>query len=638
MTKNFLQVVLLALFFFANILAQAPSVDLTIKESSGFLGMGGPRIIKIELSNKERISPLTCENVNSNSMYYFLVSPSNDWRLTEDFVQDDLMKVLIYQNGEKTKIAWKSKIILKGNNSILIGFQKSFKLYLPFLFQYPVDDKTTNQVEFKVPQEYWPDYTKILNLSLQAENSSTSGQFKKAIEYSEQILADSNLSFFPQYEEMKNKRTRYFEAYENETIDLFQKASIDTQTDLKSRISVMDNYKSVFKYIVDSLPRIEWKISSLDSSVAPIITRSQNALLNATAFRDSLQRLLDEELTRWIVEGSATGKNGYLYVYVIEALAYSFSSLNFADTNITSLNVKTPEEHLIRLEKYNILESYNTFLRICNDRYQMRLPIFPVNFLPNLRKDSMSFSLPYYSILKAVNDYYYGNYTSAKKEILQIFKTCYDQNINSSFDMMRIIIHDKENPVPQEVTSLLEEAEKSEILKDIEGAQEKYRQAILLASDRAYSYFLQGKFYARIGDFVRSSYSFQQAFKYDTLYLSAYRECYNIYLKQSNFKEIINIYSTALSKGNNYWEVNYNLGIAYLGEADPARAIQYFQRALALNPKSYKTNIQLGLAYQNVKNYQKAREYFNNAIGLDPTRQEAVDYLSRLNEIQRTAK
>ena len=120
--------------------------------------------------------------------------------------------------------------------------------------------------------------------------------------------------------------------------------------------------------------------------------------------------------------------------------------------------------------------------------------------------------------------------------------------------------------------------------------------------------------------------------------MSAYRESYNLYIRQSNFKEIINVLTTALSKGNDFWEINYNLGVAYGGDADPARAIQSFERALVLNPKSYKTNIQIGIGHQNVKNYQKAREYFNNAIGLDPTKQEAVDFLTKLNELQRTGK
>ena len=116
------------------------------------------------------------------------------------------------------------------------------------------------------------------------------------------------------------------------------------------------------------------------------------------------------------------------------------------------------------------------------------------------------------------------------------------------------------------------------------------------------------------------------------------RESYNIYIRQSNYKEIISVFTAALSKGNDFWEINYDLGVAFSGDADPARAIQSFERALALNPKSYKTNIQLGIAYQNTKTYQKAREYFNNAIGIDPTKQEAVDFLTKLNELQRAGK
>jgi tetratricopeptide (TPR) repeat protein len=241
-------------------------------------------------------------------------------------------------------------------------------------------------------------------------------------------------------------------------------------------------------------------------------------------------------------------------------------------------------------------------------------------------------------MLKAVNDYYYGNFADAKNEIVQIFRTCYEQEINSRFDMMRVIIANREQHISSEVMKMFDEAEQLEKAKDIQNALDKYRQVTLIAPNFAYGFFVLGKFHNRTGDPIRASYSYQRAYQLDSLYLSAYRESYSIFLKQSNFKEIINMYMTALSKGNEYWEINYNLGVAFLGEADPARAIQSFERALALNPKSYRTNIQIGFAYQNVKNYQKAREYFNSAIGLDPTKQEAVDYLTKLNELQRSGK
>jgi tetratricopeptide (TPR) repeat protein len=278
--------------------------------------------------------------------------------------------------------------------------------------------------------------------------------------------------------------------------------------------------------------------------------------------------------------------------------------------------VKISEDYQARLTKYNITESYETFIRMCNERWQIHLPLFPIDFLPNLKKDTVSFSQPYYSMLKAVNDYYYGNYASAKHEIVQIFRTCYEQEIIGRFDMLRVIITNREQHISPEVMKMFDEAAQLEKTKDIQNAQDKYRQITLIAPNFAYGFFTLGKFYNRTGDPIRAIYSYQRAYQIDTLYLSAYRESYNLYIRQSNF----------------------NLGVAFLGDADPARAIQSFEHALALNPKSYKTNIQIGLAHQNVKNYQKAREYFNNAIGLDPTKQEAVDFLTKLNELQRSGK
>ena len=54
MNTRFLSL-LSGLFCIAALLnAQAPSVQLKIKAKSGFLGMGGSRTVKIELSNENR--------------------------------------------------------------------------------------------------------------------------------------------------------------------------------------------------------------------------------------------------------------------------------------------------------------------------------------------------------------------------------------------------------------------------------------------------------------------------------------------------------------------------------------------------------------------------------------------------------
>jgi tetratricopeptide (TPR) repeat protein len=637
MNTRFLTLVsgLLCIAAFLN--AQAPSTQLKIKAKSGFLGMGGPRTVKIELSNETRQLPLTSDNVNSGRYFFFLVSPVEDWQLDQSFVKDELSNLNVYQNENKISSAWIEELISGGNNSVLFGFPKTFNLHLLFLFQCSIGE-TMNQAEFKVPEEYWPGFAMAGDIAQQAEIASDAKNFMSAIHFYDKILGNTDFKIFTKYDEYKSKRTRCFNDFYVKTSASFQAAAASAQQDLKSRIALMDSIKPVLKYILDSLPRPEWNVGSLDTAVAPILDRCRISLSQATAFRDSLQHALDDQNVRWIIEGSATSKNGYRYVYMIETLASAFSSLNFTDTGATELKMKIPEEYQSRLAKYNDTESYETFIRICSERRQTHIPIFPVDFLPNLKKDTISFSQPYYSMLKAVNDYYYGNFAGAKQEIVQIFRTCYDQEIIERFDMLRVVIAIREQHISPEVMKMFDEAEQFERAKDIQNAQDKYRQITLIAPNFAYGFFTLGRFYIRTGDPIRANYSFQKAYQTDTLYLSAYRESCSLYIRQSNFKEIINVLTTAISKGNDYWETNFNLGIAFLGDADPARAIHSFERALALNSKSYKTNIQIGLAHQNVKNYQKAREYFNNAIGLDPTKQEAVDFLTKLNELQRSGK
>jgi tetratricopeptide (TPR) repeat protein len=623
------------ILFLTTILnAQTPSCQLKVREK-GFLR--GERIIQIELANQNRQKPLTSENVNDGQYYYFLITPAGDWELNADFVKEQLSKVNIYQNEKKEVIAWSGEIISGTVNSILIGFSKTIKLNQLFLFQCPMDD-AMSQVEFKVPQDFWPGYTLVNDLAKQAEASASARKYKSAVASYEQILGNASFKIFAQYDEYKSKRTQCFDTYYHETSAAFRDAASNAQLDLKSRIALVDSFKPTVKYILDSLPRAEWNIGTLDTAIAPILDKCRISLAQATAFRDSLQHALDDQNIRWIIEGSATSKNGYRYVNIIETLAFAFSSVNFTDTLVSDLKTRIPEDYRARLAKYNDTESYETFIRICSERCQTHLPIFPIDFLPNLKKDTISFSQPYYSMLKAVNDFFYGNFASAKEEIMQIFRKCYDPEIIGRFDMLRVIISNREQHISPDVMKMLDEAEQLEKVKDIQNAKDKYQQIALIAPNFAYGFFAQGKFYNRTGDPIRANYSFQKAYQIDTLYVSAYRECCNLFLKQSNFKEIINVLTTALAKGNDFWEINYRLGIAFAGDADPARAIQSFERALALNSRSYQTNIQIGLAHQNVKNYQKAREYFNNAIGLDPTKQEAVDFLTKLNELQRTGK
>src|SRR5208283_1996663 len=119
----------------------------------------------------------------------------------------------------------------------------------------------------------------------------------------------------------------------------------------------------------------------------------------------------------------------FRYKYIVEALAYAFASVNFADSTAAEMTFTIPEELSGRLKKYSLEESYETFVRIAGERWKNKSALFPPEFLPNLNKDSTQFPLPYYSVLAAVNDFYSSNFTDAKKEIFQVMKTSYDHDL-----------------------------------------------------------------------------------------------------------------------------------------------------------------------------------------------------------------
>jgi superkiller protein 3 len=160
----------------------------------------------------------------------------------------------------------------------------------------------------------------------------------------------------------------------------------------------------------------------------------------------------------------------------------------------------------------------------------------------------------------------------------------------------------------------------------------------LIAPSSPFVYYTLGTYYARTADTIRAQFAFQRAYQLDTLFLSAYEHAAALTRREERAKRTIEVLTLALDKGNDDWCVHVELGSAFLAENDPARAAAQFERALLLNPRSYTGNIRAGMAQQALKNFAKAREYYNTAIGIDPTLQEAVERLSKLNEVQKSAK
>lgn len=635
--KNFLIVVLLPLcILFSEAIAQQSPVGIRLKvaEKSGLFNMGGPRFVKLSLSTKDSETNLTCENVNSGTHYYFLLQNDGDWKIDADFLKDNLPQLSLTQEALKLHPDFIDAIIANGDSTIvLIGFPKTFALNKPFAFEYPLDNGEA-RIEVTVPQEYWAGHSKVTGCFDAGDKALNGFLYKDAISDFDSILGDRSLEIFPAYDAAKEKRLEAFNKYFDENFDSLSKA-MTYAADIKQKIAATVETVPKFQFVTDSLADSSLGISASDATVEPLMEKARNAIQRSHAALDSLRRALDDFNVRWIIAGSSGGRIDFKYKYIIEGLAYAFSSVNFADSTAKEMACTIPEELSERLKKFNLDESYETFVRIAGERWKNKSALFPPEFLANLSKDSTQFPLPYYSVLKAVDDFYSSNFDDAKKEIFQVMKTSYDHDLTNRMDDLRILIDTREKKIPIEVLVHMQEGEAAEEKGNSDGAAEHYKDAMLIADDYAPAAFALGKLYDRIGDSYKANNFFQKAVSTDTLYYSAYRFLYTNYFKNSNFKPMIDLLTQALARGNDFYDIHYYLGIAYNGAALFDDAIKQYERALELNPKSIDANIQAGIAYQNMKSYAKAREYDTRAIEIDPENQTATENMKRLDDLQK---
>ena len=636
MKKFFFIIVLPFFLFFSRTIAQQNPVEIKLKvaEKSGLFNMGGPRFVKLSLSTKNSETDLNCENVNSGTHYYFLLQNDGDWKIDPDFLKDNLPQLSLTQDALKLHPDFTDAIIANGDSTIvLIGFPKTFALDKPFTFEYPLENGVA-RIEVTVPQEYWAGYSKVTKYFDTGDKALTGLRYKDAIANFNIILGDQSLAIFPAYAAAKEKRLEAYNKYFDENFDSLSKA-MTNGVDIKQKIAANAEIVPKFQFVTDSLADSSLGISAADVTVAPLMDKARSAVQRSHAALDSLHQALDDFNVRWIIAGSSAGRIDFKYKYIIEALAYAFASVNFADSTAKELICTISEELSGRLKKYNLDESYETFVRIAGDHWKNKSSLFPPEFLSNLSKDSTQFPLPYYSVLKAVNDFYSSNYAEARKEIFQVMKTSYDHDLTDRMDNLRILIDTREKKIPIEVLVHMQNGEAAEEKGNSDGAAEHYKDAMLIADDYAPAAFALGKLYDRIGDSYKANNFFQKAVSTDTLYYSAYRFLYTNYFKNSNFKPMIDLLTQALARGNDFYDIHYYLGIAYNGAALFEDAIKQYERALELNSKSIDANIQAGIAYQNMKSYAKAREYYTRAIEIDPENQTATENLKRLDELQK---
>ncbi len=615
-------------------LSQVPSVQLKVKSSSGFLGLGGARYVELRLSDQYRQALPTSESINAGPYYYFECVSIGGWRFDDDFVKDVLSKITIEQYTVRSAVQYNGGVIEgEDTSSVLLGFARSIEIHEPFLFRLQVDGKQS-QAQYAVPVEYWPRYEFVDSLYGGAEHAYEAGEYRAAMPYFTGIVANDSLKIFPQYAKAQQRIMQGFQAYLDATTRSLLSLKDSSQLDPRKRIARIAGFRPRYMYVIDSLAPLRFTLGAEDSSIVALLNQARNGVLRIGSITDSLQNALDEQTVQWILDGSLTGKNRTRFHIIIRALAYAFSSLNFSDSVGAPLVVSLPDSELQVLANNDLTDSYATFVRVCNERHQMHLALFPVDFLPNLKMSAAEFPNPFYSMLQAVSDFFAGNLSSCRDAIYATFHTCDIRGLLERFDKLRVIVNAKLDRVPQNVLRLITEGDTLKSRNEFGEAAEKYRQAVILAPDYAYASYALAELSVATGDTAVGLGLLQKAYRQDSLALSAYLRSYDLLQQRQNYGSMIDVMTTAVTNGNDYWITNYELGEACLRNGTPRRAIIAYQRAAELNPQSYETCIELGHAYQAAKDFLKARESYNKALEIDAMRTEAVDALNKLNEEQ----
>ncbi|HTP13019.1 MAG TPA: hypothetical protein VMM37_05295, partial [Bacteroidota bacterium] len=117
MRSRFPASVILLLVFIQSGIGQIPSVQLKVRQSSGFLGLGGPKIVEFRLSNESRSLPLNSVSLNAGSYVYFDCIPKGSWQFDEDFSREYLSTITIEQNGLVLNPGYVGSVVTEGDTS-----------------------------------------------------------------------------------------------------------------------------------------------------------------------------------------------------------------------------------------------------------------------------------------------------------------------------------------------------------------------------------------------------------------------------------------------------------------------------------------------------------------------------------------
>ena len=88
------------------------------------------------------------------------------------------------------------------------------------------------------------------------------------------------------------------------------------------------------------------------------------------------------------------------------------------------------------------------------------------------------------------------------------------------------------------------------------------------------------------------------------------------YLLQKNFKDAEKIFLD-LSKNNNTFEINYNLGVINFELRNIKKSLQFFEKCKKIDPKSLNTYLKIAYLEQSIGDIEKSLSTYLNVLDIN---------------------
>ncbi len=622
-------ITLLSLLFVSTALPQ--SVTLKVREKSL---ISGERFVTVKFSVEGAKQNFTDMDVAKGAYYYFVCQPEGNWKIDEKFAEEFAKKVLIQQNGNIYYPEVYDFVTYGGVVSLIIGFEKKFKIDSPFKIVYPISEKAVSSGEMRIPENLWEGYSRASKLYQDGLKLYNDKDYRGSANVLFGLVADEGAKKFSFYKDAREKCIKSLNNILIELVDRFNSV-VSTVMEPEDKLKEYDSLKVDFQDYVNNILTPKLNILS-DMLVFDMLSRANGYFEKLENEVQAEKYRLDVKSISWL--NTESGLN-FKYRIMIDALAYAFTSESFWNNpDTTKFEFKLADTVLANLRAFGIEKDYNIFQRVCISNLKTKRTLFDEKFLVNLLNNSNQLPQPYYEIFLAIDNYIRKNYSESKNYIVNALKKLTDFELIRRLEILRNMIFVTEKNLSREAIELYRDGLSKLLAGDKTAGLDAIRKAVLLEPRFPFANYTIGELYYENNDFYPAIIYLSKAVSLDPNFVLAYIRLFDIYKAQGNWSDAKTLLESAISSGNDFWVVRTLLAQVYNELKLYDEAIGSLMKAISYNPLNYEQYVYLGIVYANAGRLSEAEATLRKAAEINPDRREAYNELKKIEELKRDKK